>query len=937
MHNKTLLSLAIASSIALTGCSDGETSRNDGAASDPNPPSEFTDKTWPVFNPLETPPNFPLPTDLNFADSADGTANGDPEGNPVLRGLDFMDGVSLTAQIDIKFSGGLDENQELNGELDAKSFVSSQQAGGAVIPNPNQNVFLLPLDYPSGDPLVNDGEFPSFEEAIEFQTAQALLENGNTTTANDIFQELATPVARAEIISLDDEADNNVLRLSPLEPLDPKTKYLVVVTNDVDDDDGEPVSRSPQFDGLLRDEPIGSPGLDGLRPVVQGWTQLASGYFGFMSQVFNSESLEPLGFEAPTQDDIAIAFTVSTTAAEDVLQANAAPRTFFESSAKTEARKDAINKLNNGVLNLTDQPVDSDEPADTPINTRIFALLTDQTQRFRLFDQELAAQLTQANAGGVELTFDDVAGTGDNLDTSAAFALQTAAAEAAIDVKESTIETEAAGIEGTLAPSPEFETVTDRATNFYDEGDSPLAPGALPAIAKPQLAQGEIELPYFLGVPEAGDGSAITESSWTTNSVPEGAPSDKVTYRFPFADKTQDVTVPVIATLPNRSITDAIGATPADGWPVVIFQHGVTVDRSASLPLGTALATQCFTLDQTGTPQPTGLDCFATIAIDQPLHGVTPNGDTVDAGLDFVRDLNGDTVAGASDDITERHFNFVADQRLQAVPMTAENAESGRLFINLLNFAASRDNQRQGVMDLLNLNASLGGMEFEQGVGLDTNQVHFVGHSLGGVNGIPFVAVNNAVAGDGINADLPEIQASAFLNTGGHSTKLLENSRNFGPTLILPALAGAELTQGTRNFERYMRVFQGVLDSTDPINFAGSLSESNTLLTMINGDNTVPNAADDMRFGVGPLQTTVNGFQVNGENAPLAGTEPLALEFGAEPTANGNLPAITRFTEGVHGNPVNPEPQDVFNEMVAEIVQLFSTGAVSIRNPNVTE
>ena len=72
MFKKTLISLAVASSVGLTGCFDsGET----GANANPdyqitNP--DFTGKTWPIFNPITS--ELPIPNDLIFdSEQGDGT------------------------------------------------------------------------------------------------------------------------------------------------------------------------------------------------------------------------------------------------------------------------------------------------------------------------------------------------------------------------------------------------------------------------------------------------------------------------------------------------------------------------------------------------------------------------------------------------------------------------------------------------------------------------------------------------------------------------------------------------------------------------------------------------------------------------------------------------------------------------------------------------
>lgn len=114
---------------------------------------------------------------------------------------------------------------------------------------------------------------------------------------------------------------------------------------------------------------------------------------------------------------------------------------------------------------------------------------------------------------------------------------------------------------------------------------------------------------------------------------------------------------------------------------MIIYQHAVTTDRSAILPMATAAGLTCLA--------ETADDCFVTIGIDQPLHGIF---DTGIVGLEPIS-----AQSGASESATERHFGFAADDNLNPVDATAlEAPESGSLFLNFANYANTRDNMRQG-------------------------------------------------------------------------------------------------------------------------------------------------------------------------------------------------------------------------------------------------
>ena len=386
---------------------------------------------------------------------------------------------------------------------------------------------------------------------------------------------------------------------------------------------------------------------------------------------------------------------------------------------------------------------------------------------------------------------------------------------------------------------------------------------------------------------------------------------------------------------------------------VIIYQHAVTTDRSATLPLATAAGLLCADPNNS-------YDCFVTVGIDQPLHGIFGEGFV---GLNPISEQ-----AGASADATERHFGFAADADLNPVPASQlEAPESGSLFLNFANYANTRDNMRQGALDLLNVNASLQAIEdaiaacadCPQDLNMDPDRVYFLSHSLSGMGGAAFPHVNNAAIEAG-NDNLNPILAANLFNTGGSFGRLVENSQSVAPR-VLPGLDEASdglLTQGRTELNIYFNVFQGLLDSADPVAFAPLYKEAPILLTEIAGvpddperptDDTVPNAADAVLYPLGPLSTTLpeTGFVIEGENMPLAGTDPLAAAMGAEstPLQTDGLPLITRYLEGSHGNPISAGQKEadpfssraVFDEMTAQMLQLFTDGTVAVINPCVVQ
>ncbi|HNH45307.1 MAG TPA: hypothetical protein PK633_14600, partial [Agitococcus sp.] len=144
--------------------------------------------------------------------------------------------------------------------------------------------------------------------------------------------------------------------------------------------------------------------------------------------------------------------------------------------------------------------------------------------------------------------------------------------------------------------------------------------------ANADIYVGTLKVPFYGDVPSTEKPTAVLSSYWkaditkpdiaakaTAFQIPCGAyvtgatlpdgqkatASISTTTCFPMPIKQSDQTIPVLLTVPK-------GVKPASGWPVVIFQHGITRNRSDMLAIAPAFA-------QAG---------FATIAIDLPLHGV---------------------------------------------------------------------------------------------------------------------------------------------------------------------------------------------------------------------------------------------------------------------------------------------------------------------------
>ena len=116
----------------------------------------------------------------------------------------------------------------------------------------------------------------------------------------------------------------------------------------------------------------------------------------------------------------------------------------------------------------------------------------------------------------------------------------------------------------------------------------------LPPVA--DIYIGSLELPYYLGVPTQTSPTAALTGFWRAapgayvppfNAAGLSPASTFVTFANPFPVVTTAQKVPMVLTIPNANS----GRTkPAAGWPIVIYQHGITRDRSDAFAIAATMA-----------------------------------------------------------------------------------------------------------------------------------------------------------------------------------------------------------------------------------------------------------------------------------------------------------------------------------------------------------
>src|SRR5690554_1424647 len=932
MFKKTLISLAVASSLGLTGCFD---SGSDTKNANPNP--NYTDpavdgKTWPIFNPATS--QVPLPNDLIFdSEQGDGTFGLADSSPPVTTALNELSGASTVAPAVI----------QTNGQLDADTVVYGQ------------TVHLIELSYASGDPVraLSIGEPPTL----------AIADPANPS---------APVLARADVETLDGAS---AIRILPLEPLNPHRRYVVLVTTGVKDIHGDPIIQDPVYANITAEGTADNPAAGLLSSALAPVRTLVNNLWEPLAMAYANAVGTPV-----TPDQIALTYAFTTSNDEKVLQYIAEPAAWFEDQLETFVKVSAAASAVQGGA--------TDYASVKAVVDGAYA----QFPNIPLGETTAVDALAALYGAGAPCE-PAVAAGGEAAIDCAAVALASNFANAG------------------LLPTP---TALNRSAADFTLG-APAPVGLVSALASQVLApissaetvlaaQGTVKLPYYLGT----SGADLVTRSWVADNtlasalntafegaglvIPQADPtrSTAVNYVFPFPKKQADVDVPVLVLYP---------ATPTLKG-VVMFQHGITTDRSTALTIGSAMAA----------------NGYAVVAIDQPLHGIAPvnpavqqglastlldagidqglpltndagtvsalvdgtlnlgfvmtatgesdpavaqgiidtvlsGGTSTDPGLDaaiqFIASAQntvanaGSTIPGlAAQDGNERHFGFYAAQPGVPSPMTATEGDFGSLFINLTNFLNTRDNLRQSAVDQMNLRASLAGLALPLPGGASvtiapTTPVLFVGHSLGTITGTPFVAAVNAdqlpnTLTDGTPAGtLPSafnnIAGAAMLTPGGGVVRMLENSSTFA-LRILPGLQqAAGLTQGDANLETYFNVFQAAIDTADPINFADNIANlANPLelaLVEVIDDAVIPNSADAV-WGGAPLTGTLTSadgsitLSVNSFNAPLAGSQPLALT---------GTP-VTTINKGTHSGPVSPL-DEAFGEFVLETLTLLGTAA----------
>lgn len=379
------------------------------------------------------------------------------------------------------------------------------------------------------------------------------------------------------------------------------------------------------------------------------------------------------------------------------------------------------------------------------------------------------------------------------------------------------------------------------------------------------LHVGTITLPYYLGVPvapPAGTGTEPITRFWRAANPPPSAAglqdpkNERNLTRFnPVPAVTTQLTVPMLIGVPRAPATMPVG-----GWPVVIYQHGITEDRGTLALIADAAAAAGFVI----------------VGIDLPLHGIMPS--------DPLYALSPTNPANAALPtnfrVPEPTFNvdYVNNTTLAAGP-DGNPDPSGQHFINLASLLTARDNLRQGAANLIALTRAVPSLDLDGNPGtvdINANRMHFFGWSLGGIIGSVYLGTPGAA----------NIKSVSLFAAGCGVLETLRQSPGYSPVLN-NGLAASGIVTNTSLYFEFVHAAQAAVESGDGCNYAQNWIAKPTLMQMIQGtpgdatrptDRAVPNTSTLRLAGLLGLPTI---------------TATTASVTGAR--------GLTRFTEGGHG------------------------------------
>jgi hypothetical protein len=425
---------------------------------------------------------------------------------------------------------------------------------------------------------------------------------------------------------------------------------------------------------------------------------------------------------------------------------------------------------------------------------------------------------------------------------------------------------------------------------------------------------GALSIPYYLGTPAQGATAPVT-ASWQAPPFALDKTSTNVTRFNPVPVPTNGhLLIPLLVTVPNANSLYALGGGPLPrpgGWPVLIFQHGITRSREDMFAVADSFA-------DAG---------FVVAAIDIPLHGVTDPKDPLYA-TDANPAYTGIIPKGTGS--IERTFDLDlnTNQNGTVIPGSPPDGmidPSGSHAINLTSPLVTRDGLREGSIDLVMLTRLLPALNLGPAGTINAGGIHYLGHSLGAIEGTVLMGIVGTGAGG-----VPTISTATLANPGGLLPQILITSPSFAPT-INAGLEAQGLVPGTTLYANFWRDIQTLWDPGDPVNYVVLATAQHPihLLQVVGGTpppaNCTPAAPPPVNC---PDQVVPNASTQTLITASMYGPEPLLhITAGDAPvySSPNGIRGYVNFIEGDHGSVIDGKVLPVTVEMQTEAISF--TGA----------
>ncbi len=321
--------------------------------------------------------------------------------------------------------------------------------------------------------------------------------------------------------------------------------------------------------------------------------------------------------------------------------------------------------------------------------------------------------------------------------------------------------------------------------------------------------------------------------------------------------------IPFVYMAPDPAVA---GPAPAGGWPLVIFQHGITRSKEDVLALAQ-------TLTMTGR---------AVVAIDLPLHGQN------------------------------------------AIPGHTTGDQWGQDFMAIGAPLAARSNMQQAILNLdrLEFTVRLGGFAGLGAAMPSMTDIKFVGQSLGSIVGAYYLAGNTTLSS--APGTLPYTQATlnndmkGYLSVpGARIAYLIQNSPAFGPS-VDAGLAAVGIAKGSVTYNQFFQLTQSVFDPVDPATvttplYGGATGSPVDGPSRLSGRVCIQESVGDQVIGndyTRYLGNALGGRAVLGAAgaAVAPGFMQLAYTAGGTPSHTAGVPAQFMYTVTASG--LAPKVQD---------------------------